>query len=269
MCQTALFRVKLAIEALFGIHSIKFLIFCFHCAATYLRSFSSSRRTGCLPSRDLFLLYWSFKRQNAVDWAKGNWRKAINWQSAKGNWLTSLLLQKCCQGSWGPPSWSASRHTPTPSDEQQDWRWISTAQQQKKKKWKKKKVRISRQQQKLSLWLILSCCCCTGTVRVCVPPSWATYWAGNGVALGWNFVIPLTCFALWLQLSLLNSIGLMWFWASYVILQIELQVAMGAEIILRRTFCTIDGLVNGAISTIVGFEWILLVWYFPRGMKIM
>ena len=34
-----------------------------------------------------------------------------------------------------------------------------------------------------------------------------------------------------------------------------LQVAKGARIMLRRSICTDDGLVNGAMGTIVGFDW--------------
>jgi len=34
-----------------------------------------------------------------------------------------------------------------------------------------------------------------------------------------------------------------------------MQVAIGARVMLRRNVCTIDGLVNNAMGTIVGFEW--------------
>ena len=39
------------------------------------------------------------------------------------------------------------------------------------------------------------------------------------------------------------------------------QVAIGARAMLRRNMCTCDGLVNGAMRTIVGFEW-------PEGQRI-
>ena len=41
-----------------------------------------------------------------------------------------------------------------------------------------------------------------------------------------------------------------------------MQVATGARVMLRRNMCTSDGLVNGAMGTVVSFEW-------PEGYQIM
>ena len=41
-----------------------------------------------------------------------------------------------------------------------------------------------------------------------------------------------------------------------------MQVAIGARVMLRHNMCTSDGLVNGAMGTVVGFEW-------PEGQRIM
>ena len=34
-----------------------------------------------------------------------------------------------------------------------------------------------------------------------------------------------------------------------------MQVAIGARVMLRRNVCTEDGLVNGAMGLVVGYEW--------------